>query len=510
MKRLFAILLALLLPIAALCGCGQQEETVLRYAVSALPRSLDPQFADPDDEDLQLLLTQLYFGLTRLQPDGKAGPACAERWEVSPDGLTYTFYLRDGLCWADGSPLTAEDFVFGLRRLFDVPHLSPSAGFYRVIRGAEGILDRGSPLSSLGVAARGDDAVAISLEKPGEEILTLLSRPAAAPCSRAFFEDQKGRYGLEKKTLLTNGAFLLQSWGKQGFSLGRNEACFAPAVPDGAELTVAADAAELYLAGDVDFCLVDGAAAAAGGLTGTAVHDRTWSLLLNPARSCFYDEALRRALLAAVDEETLSERAGAYSEKARGLVSPAFSLDGVNYRDAVGPTAAPSLPGDARAAMLEAFSRLGIEKYPKTTLLVCDDPVSGRLGGALLQNWADILSTYVNLESVPYQDLLSRVRAGDFDLALSPLPTDSGDETGGLRLFASLPIGRELPDAKADAKGLFAFEQAVVDAAAAMPVCETPSVFVCRPEISGVWIEPSSRVVHFEDAVKEKPRRPAA
>ena len=514
MKRAFALLRSLLLLLSLACGCRRQEETVLRYDLPLLPRSLDPQFADPDDTAAQLLLTNLFTGLTRLSPEGSVIPGCAERWEVSADGLTYTFTLRGGLQWADGSALTADDFVFGISRLFEVPHIPPCAGFYTAIENADAVMKGEKPLSALGVGAAGDDTVILTLERPAAEILTLLARPAAAPCSRAFFAEQKGRYGLDREALLTNGAFLLRAWSESGVSLRRSETYFSPAAIDGVDFAVNDDPAARYLADETDACLFDGPAAKENGLTGISVRDRTWSLLLNPARPAGGDENLRRALLAAIEAETLSDRPGDAAEPAAGLIAPSHTVLGAPYREAVGPVRAPALPADARQTMLDAFAALQTERFPKATLLICDDAVSGRIGGALLQNWSDTLSAYVNLEAVPYQTLLSRVRNGQFDLALSPLPTESGDDSAGLRLFSALlgandayGIGARLAEVSRGegdaAQALFAAEQAIVDAHLALPVCDTPSVFVCREGISGVWCEPSTRIVSFADAAAD-------
>jgi len=510
MKRFFALLLALACLLAAAVGCKKQEEAILRYDLDSMPRSLDPQFADPDDTAAQLLLTNLFAGLTRTAPGGAVGPACAERWEISADALTYTFYLREGLQWANGAALTADDFVFGLQRLFDVPHVPPCADFYRFIRNADAVLAGREPLSALGVRAPDERTVVISLERPCAEALTLLARPAAAPCNRVFFADQKGRYGLDAGSLLTNGSYTLLRWSDSGASLRRNEAGLAPAAIDGIEFTAAQDGMARCLEGITDACLFDGATAAANGLTGAVMRDRTWSLLLNPACAACADENLRRALLAALTEETLSDRPGDAAIPSEGLIAPSHTVNGTLYRERVGAVAFPVLPRDARQTMLDAFAALGIEKYPKMTLLICDDAVSMRIGGAMLQNWTDSLSAYANLETVSYQTLLSRVRNGQFDLALSPLPADAGDVGGGLHLFSALldsgdvyGVGALLEAAASDADPahrLLAAEQAIIDAALALPVCETPFVFVCREGLSGVWCEPSTRIVHFEDA----------
>ena len=84
---------------------AQAADDVLRY-LGGEPKTLDPAFIS-DAADVQLLL-QLYAGLTRLDENGEPYPSLAESWTVSDDGRTYTFRLRDGLHFSDGTPLRAE------------------------------------------------------------------------------------------------------------------------------------------------------------------------------------------------------------------------------------------------------------------------------------------------------------------------------------------------------------------------------------------------------------------
>lgn len=115
-------------------------------------QTIDPQFAS--GSSAYTIIENVFEGLTRLDDAGEPLGACAERWEVSPDGLTYTFHLREGLVWSDGSPLTARDFAFALRRLFGSTP-APGAADFAVIRNAGEILAGKLPASSLGVQAPG-------------------------------------------------------------------------------------------------------------------------------------------------------------------------------------------------------------------------------------------------------------------------------------------------------------------------------------------------------------------
>ena len=110
--RPFSLLFAL-----ALAGAGAADATTVRYNIATEPETLDPTMATGIPEATVIL--NCFEGLTRVNPDtGEVQPRAAERWDISPDGLTYTFHLRNAV-WSDGRPLTAGDFVYAYRRMLD-------------------------------------------------------------------------------------------------------------------------------------------------------------------------------------------------------------------------------------------------------------------------------------------------------------------------------------------------------------------------------------------------------
>ena len=119
-KKLLALLIASVMITGCLGSCGApkaaaEKADTFRYAVNTLPTTLDPSLCNSlTDNELQHPITE---GLTRTT-GGKVAPGIAESWDVSKDGKTYTFHLRDAN-WSDGKPITADDFVYSWRRLAD-------------------------------------------------------------------------------------------------------------------------------------------------------------------------------------------------------------------------------------------------------------------------------------------------------------------------------------------------------------------------------------------------------
>ena len=127
------VCLLLLLPVL-LGGCGASSSLV-RYDISGDVESLDPQFADEENE--QLVIYNIMEGLMCQLPSGELTNGVIEGYDVSADQPTYTFHLRDGMVWddADSTPVTAHDFVFAFQRIFNSIYPSPFASLYSEAKG---------------------------------------------------------------------------------------------------------------------------------------------------------------------------------------------------------------------------------------------------------------------------------------------------------------------------------------------------------------------------------------
>ena len=132
---------------------GRQDEVVtLRRGNGPEPDSLDPQRART--EAALNVLRDVFEGLTAVGADGAPVPAAASSWDVSPDRLTYTFHLRNGLRWSNGDSVVAEDFVNGMRRLVDPATASQYAQMLDPVVAAGEIVKGARPPTDLGVSAR--------------------------------------------------------------------------------------------------------------------------------------------------------------------------------------------------------------------------------------------------------------------------------------------------------------------------------------------------------------------
>ncbi|MAR72549.1 peptide ABC transporter substrate-binding protein [Halomonas sp.] len=158
------------------------------------------------------ILMDVYEGLVKNAPDGEILPGMATDWEVSEDGKTYTFSLREDARWSDGEPVTAEDFVFGWRHLLDPANASKYAYMLYPVVNAREVNTGELPLEELGVESRDDGRTfVVQLTQPTPYFLQLLTHYTGYPQPQHTFEAY-GRDYVDLDNIVTNGAFTPTEW----------------------------------------------------------------------------------------------------------------------------------------------------------------------------------------------------------------------------------------------------------------------------------------------------------
>ena len=173
------------------------------------PQTLDPHLAE--GLPAAQILRDLFEGLTAESPDGRIIPGAAVRWNISRDGKTYTFYLRRDALWSNGDPVTAEDFVYGLRRSADPATASKYAQVLLPIENASEVLSGDLPPSELGVTAMDEFTLQISMRDPTPYFLALLSHSSTFPVHRASALEHGSTFS-RPGNLVSNGAYVLSEW----------------------------------------------------------------------------------------------------------------------------------------------------------------------------------------------------------------------------------------------------------------------------------------------------------
>ena len=278
------------------------------------------------------LLRDLYEGLVIHDMQASVAPGVAESWTISPDGRLYTFRLRSNARWSNGDPVTAEDFVFSLRRLLDPATGSKYAPVMFPLLNAEKIHKaQGVRVDELGVRARDRTTLEIRLERPTAYFLELLTNQTALPVHAGAIARHDQEW-TKPGNLVSNGAYVLKSFVPNdaivmvrnahyhaALSVGIEEVRYI-ASPDSTVATRRFIAGELHLTTDVPTDQFAQLKARLGAQVQVAPYLGTNFLILNTRKKPFDDVRVRRALSLAIDREFLAEQIWS------GTMLPAYGM----------------------------------------------------------------------------------------------------------------------------------------------------------------------------------------
>lgn len=411
-------MLCLALPLVfalVLCSCAP-EDIDLAYGVAPPVNTADPQLAETEGE---LLLTRNIFeGLYRLDAKGEPVPGAAE-CEVSSGGRVYTFTIREGAKWEDGTPLTADDFAFGLERALSPVTECPGAASLFGIVNAREFNEGRVGFSQVGVKVLSTGTLRVTLASPDPDFPRVLASAAASPCNREFFQSTNGRYGLDKSNVLGNGSFTLSLWdGQNGIVLRRSARYNGSFRGRVSSVTIAQ-----YDDGERDAKL------AAGRIDGcrlASVADlpaKGYTPQMFPVYACDFvfradvDEALRDILVRAADFDAVRKALGAGYAPSLSVLPPSLG------------TIRVGVPGYDPAGAREDFLEYG-KRSGKTSLkLLCpDDPALLDALRAVVGYWQNGLGLYsVSIDTAPTpEETLARFEEGGYDAALLDLTDKNG------------------------------------------------------------------------------------
>lgn len=175
--------------------------------------SLDPQQAT-DGTSFEVI-ADFMDGLMQMDADGQAVLAIAESYDISEDGCTYTFHIRQDANWSNGTPVTAADFVFAWQRAVD-PEVASEYSYMlsdigQVVNAAD-IIDGKMDKSELGVKALDEKTLEVQLNVPVSYFLSLMYFPTYYPVNEEFFNSCGDTFATSPETVLSNGAFILDSY----------------------------------------------------------------------------------------------------------------------------------------------------------------------------------------------------------------------------------------------------------------------------------------------------------
>ncbi len=442
----FRLRLSLWLAVATLLtACRPLPPADLTVLNGPEPSSLDPLLVT-GIEELRAVLP-LFEGLTRPDPrDARPQPGLAARWESSPDGRHYTFFLRSNVVWSTGEPITTADLVYSWRRVLEPTNACQYASLLLPVRGAEDFLfGRHHDFDRVGIRAPAPLVVEVDLTDPCAYFLDLCAFQTLAVVPRQTVERHGDRWILARP-LPVSGPYQLDFWRlNDRVRLRRNprywDAAATPSeVVDLLSVTAPNTVLNLYLTGQADIIWDK-------PLVPTELMPElsrrsdfhsfpilgTYFLRLNVTRKPFDDVRVRRALALATDKRRLTRRITASGEEPADHLVPTVTA---NYRRGEGQHHDP----EAARRLLAEAGYPGGRNFPVVDLLI-DSAAGGparineRTGIELKDLWERELGIRVELRRMEKKAYLVAQRGLDYGISRSSWIGDYNDPNTFLDLF---------------------------------------------------------------------------
>jgi oligopeptide transport system substrate-binding protein len=504
---------------------GEATGKTFRYDIQSPVSNLDPQYAT--DSAARMVIANIGEGLLVRDPDGTLSPGVALSYTVSPDGLVYTFTLREDAGWAgkDPVPVTAHDFVFAFHRMFNAAAPSPFAADYIHIENARAVLD-GAPLTGLGVRAEGDYTLVITLTQKTPLFLELLASTAAMPCNRTAFEGARGRYGLEKEFVGANGPFYIEKWTDTQITLARNEHYVSgtPVLAGGVQFVIGREkSAQRFLDGNTDITALPfenvGEAESIGSTIET-FEKITWCIVFNQNIKTWGNPLLRQGLAYGLDYDYLAQRLTDNLTPTSVLVPPAARVGDTVFRDAADASSPLTFdPQNAARIFQMGLNALEYDSLPPATFYVPDTDGHALNMGLVQQSWQKNLSVFVTVQAISPGEIQSRFASGDFHIMLMPFsPSDANVETllSAFRESSSQnnfgfynprfdDMLNEAAEQEKTAQMLKKYIQAemiLLADAVVIPVYNETTYYAMGKGVSGITVQPFGNMLRFKQALK--------
>lgn len=438
-RRLRRVALFLLVAALGGAGCGRKESAatasgpqILRVSQRNEPGDLDPAKVTLPDEFG--LLRALLEGLLRPGVNGgEPRPGAAERFDVSADGLTYTFHLRAGAQWSDGEPVTAAHFADAYRRLLTPATAAPKAAVFYPVRNARAFVEgKTTDFATVGFRVAGPRTLAITLEQPTPRFPHYVASGPWLPV-RTDVVARHGRAWTQPAHFVGNGPFTLAEWrADQRLLMKKNPRWHGAAGVQLAELHfIRLDSADsedrAYRAGQIDATMavptskLDLYARERPAELHRQPMFETRYLAFNCARPALRDPRVRRALALAIDRAAIVERVLRGGQPAAvTLVPPALAGPGHAPRHALDfdPAEARRLLAEAGFTGGQGFPSLEVTAWSSSQVPVLE---------AIQAGWKKELGLAVTLATREARVHLSALAGGDYDIGFVTSIPDVAD-----------------------------------------------------------------------------------
>ena len=459
-KKMLAIFLSAALFVTAFAGCGKKKADGITVQIGPNPETLDPALNSTVDGG-NMLIT-LFETLLIIDQDNKVQPGQAEKYEVSPDGLTWTFTMRDGLKWSDGTELNAKDFEYTFKRIADTNVAAPYAEtVIGMIEGYKDAIDSKNP-EKLNVKASDDGkTLTIKLAYPCSYFDKIVAFGTMSPVQKATVEKNGDSWATKPETYVCNGPYTITEWTpSEKIVCKKNE-----------NYKGGWDSSKI-VNDKLTFLLLEDSSASYTAYTGgtaqlikdvpteeipTLKKDKkdefnvdpilgTYYLSMNLNKAPFNNKNVRKALSLAIDRDYVANTV------MQGTYTPAYNYVGTGVDDVeTGKFLENSkaanggktyISEDYKANLEEAKKALAEAGYPEgkgfptITYSTNDAGYHKALAEYLQQVYKDLGIT-MNIDIVDWSSFTPKRRAGEYEMARNGWVMDYNDASNMIELFVS-------------------------------------------------------------------------
>lgn len=418
------------------------DKKILQMNNAQEPTSFDPSIGF--DAVSWSALNNLMEGLTRLDASSQPVEATAESIDISEDGKTYTFKIREDAKWSNGEPVKASDFVFAWRHMLNPETASPAAFLGYFIEGAEAYNTGEGSAEDVKAVAEDDKTLVVSLTAPTEAFLNIITNPNFFPIHEATATENP-KWHTEAESFVGNGPFKLASWSHdEEFVFEKNEEYWdaANVKLDGVHWAMVNDENteyQMYQAGELDVSSVP--AELSEDLQDSpelSVLDQagTYFYRYNVKEEPFTNKKVRQALAYAVNQEDIVQYVTKNGEKpAHGFTSYGFEgPDGKEFRDAAGDLVKFDA-AKAKQLLEEGMKEEGWDTLPEVTLTYSTSDTHQIIAETLQDQFKQALDIDVKLQNVESAVFAEEQSAFKYQLSRSSFLHDYADPVNALESF---------------------------------------------------------------------------
>ena len=534
MKKFLVLLLAFSMVFTlAACGGGEgnggDADTLdLAICIASEPSTIDPALNSAVDG--AIMLQHSFEGLIKWVDDGEGNatlaPGMAESWDISDDGLVYTFHLREGALWSDGEPVTAYDFEYAWKRLVDPDTVADYSYMLDCVLNANEILEGEKTPDELAAVALDEKTFEVTLHTAIPYFTEIAAFPATFPVRKDIIEEYGDQWTFDPATYVSNGPYMMSEWVHNSYimmvpnpnhydvdNLGPDSLKFVLMDDDNAMLAA-------FNSGELDFNegypMDEVTALLESGQLKVADYVGTYYVCFQTEKAPFDNPLVREAFSLVIDRNYIVNQITKAGQVAAGGYVPSGIYDaeglGSDFRE-VGDDYYSVAEEDYEANCERARELLaeagypGGEGFPIVEYLYNTSDNHRVIGEALQNMWQTELGVNVTLTNQDWAVFLETRKAGDYSIARNGWIADYNDPITFLDMWvtgggnndaqyknpeydAFIKQAKSSPDAAVRMKAMHDAEDILLGEHVVAPIYFYTQPYMVKDDLKGMYYTP--------------------